>query len=114
MKELSVRKSIRLKGYDYSSAGYYFITICVEDGHEMLGTIVGHDDPACRASVELTEYGIISDKYIKTIESHYANVVVDKYCIMPNHIHIIFAISKTARGVVAPYNSVDSSNYECV
>jgi len=92
-KELSKRKIIRLLGYDYSSAGYYFITMCVKNGHEMLGEIVGHDDSACHPFVELTEHGIISDKYIKTIESHYANVFVDKYCIMPNHIHIIIAVS---------------------
>ena len=92
MKELPVRKSIRLKGYDYSNAGYYFITVCVKDGHEMLGSIVGHDDPACRPFVGLTEYGAISDKYIKTIEPHYDGVFVDKYCIMSNHIHIILAV----------------------
>ena len=40
MKELSNRKNIRLKGYDYSSAGYYFVTICVKDKHEMLGRII--------------------------------------------------------------------------
>ncbi|MCL1858230.1 MAG: hypothetical protein FWF92_03240 [Oscillospiraceae bacterium] len=39
-KELPVRKSIRLKGYDYSQAGYYFITICIEGGHEMLGKVI--------------------------------------------------------------------------
>ena len=36
LKELPVRKDIRLKGYDYSSAGCYFITVCVKDGHELL------------------------------------------------------------------------------
>ena len=41
MKELSVRKSTRLKGYDYSKAGCYFITICVKDKHEIFGQIVG-------------------------------------------------------------------------
>ena len=40
-KELSVRKNIRLKEYDYSSVGYYFVTICVKDGHELLGKVVG-------------------------------------------------------------------------
>jgi len=91
-KELPVRKKIRLDGYDYSQAGYYFITMCVKNMHEMLGKIVGHDDPACRPLIELTEYGNISEKYIKTIGSHYNGVLVDKYVIMPNHIHIIFAV----------------------
>jgi len=40
-KELAARKKIRLEGYDYSSAGYYYITICVENRHEILGKIVG-------------------------------------------------------------------------
>ena len=89
---MPVRKKIRLEGYDYSQAGYYFITMCVKDRHEMLGSIVGHDDSACRPFIKFTEYGNISEKYIKTIESHYNRVYVDKYCIMPNHIHIIFAV----------------------
>ena len=40
MKELPSRKSVRLEGYDYSSAGAYFITMCVKDGHELLGEVV--------------------------------------------------------------------------
>ena len=44
-KELPVRKNIRLKDYDYSTPGYYFVTVCVEDGHEMLGTVVVGDAP---------------------------------------------------------------------
>ena len=52
--ELPVRKKIRLEGYDYSSSGCYFITICVKDGYEMLGYIVGaihpqvHQSPVCK------------------------------------------------------------------
>ena len=41
--ELPNRKNIRLQGYDYSSAGYYFITICVKDGHHLFGRVVGTD-----------------------------------------------------------------------
>jgi len=45
VKEKPVRKCIRLDGYDYSAVGYYFITICVKDKHEMLGgeVVVGDD-----------------------------------------------------------------------
>ena len=39
--DLPVRKNLRLKGYDYSTGGLYFITICVKDKHEMLGQVVG-------------------------------------------------------------------------
>ena len=41
MKELPARKNIRLSGYDYSKAGYYFITVCVKDKQKLLGRIVG-------------------------------------------------------------------------
>ena len=40
MKELPVRKRIRLDGCDYSDAGAYFVMICVKDGHELLGEVV--------------------------------------------------------------------------
>jgi len=93
--ELPVRKSIRLKDYDYSSAGYYFLTMCVQNGHEMLGQIVGRGDPDA-PSVQLSEYGMIAQKYIEQIERHYNDVMVDKYVIMTNHIHMIIIINKTS------------------
>ena len=93
MKELPVRKSIRLKGYDYSNAGYYFVTICVEDGHEILSEIVGADDPV-RPSVELTDMGKIIDDCWHKINDIYENVYTDKYCIMPNHFHGIIVVKE--------------------
>ena len=39
MNELPVRKDTRVDGYDYSDAGVYFVTLCVKDGHEMLGRV---------------------------------------------------------------------------
>ena len=55
MKELPVRKHLRLKGYDYSHNGAYYITICVKDRHELLGKIaVGATAPG-RPLVELPE-----------------------------------------------------------
>jgi len=58
-KELPVRKHTGLQGYDYSNDGAYFITICVKDGHEMLGRI---DVGANCVRPCLSEYGIIVDK----------------------------------------------------
>jgi len=100
MKELPVRKSIRLKGYDYSQAGYYHITMCVKDKHEMLGRVVGHDALGV-PSVELTEYGNIIHKEIEQTHLHYKSVVVDKFIVMPNHVHMIIVIKNgnvTANG----------------
>lgn len=47
MDKLPRRKNIRLKNYDYSRAGYYFITICTKDRQKLFGEIVGVDDPVC-------------------------------------------------------------------
>ncbi|MDR2558404.1 MAG: transposase [Oscillospiraceae bacterium] len=88
-KELPVRKNIRLQGYDYSSAGYYFVTICAKNGHEMLGSIdVGTN---CVRPC-FSEYGYIVDKEIAVLSNTYDTVHVDKYVIMPNHIHMIIVI----------------------
>ena len=83
------RKNIRLKDYDYGQNGAYFITICVKDKHEMLGAVVGTN---C-VRPQLSEYGMVVEKEIATLNSTYKNVKVDKYIVMPNHIHIIIFIT---------------------
>ena len=92
-KELPARKHPRLKGYDYSSNGAYHITMCVEDRHEMLGTIVGRDALGAPCIVELSEYGKIVHKEIEDTPSYYKNVFIDKFTVMPNHIHMIILIT---------------------
>jgi len=76
--------------YDYSQAGYYFITICVNNKQKLLGQIVGATVPG-RPIVELTELGKNVDA---AIEYYMTNriVAIDKYVIMPNHIHLIIVI----------------------
>ena len=89
--ELPKRKSTRHKHHDYDSAGAYFITVCTKDRVCLLSRIVGTgvlDGP----SVELTEYGKIAEKYIKQLDSFYNNIIVEKYVIMPNHIHLLLRI----------------------
>jgi REP element-mobilizing transposase RayT len=87
--EFPVRKNIRLKNHDYSRAGYYFVTLCVKDGHEMLGTVVGTTAPG-RPFVELTPLGICVNETIQVANKN--NVKIDKYVILPNHIHMIVII----------------------
>ena len=91
-KELPVRKNIRLQGYDYSQAGYYFLTMCVEDGHEMLGRVVVGDGVLDVPFVQLSEYGIIAEKRIHEIDEHYKHISIQNYIIMPNHIHILVGV----------------------
>jgi len=87
--DLPVRKNIRLKDYDYSKAGYYFITICVKDKRELLASIdVGTN--CVRPS--LSAYGKIVDNEISVLENAYETVDIDKYVIIPNHIHMIIIL----------------------
>ena len=74
MKELPTRKPNRLQGYDYRRNGCYFITICVKNRHEMLGSIgagVGAIINRPRNLVELSEYGRIVQSAIREIPVHY-------------------------------------------
>jgi len=89
-KELHVRKNIRLKDYDYSKAGYYHITMCVQDGHELLW--VEEQGVGARNARPLSHIGETVKIAIENIPKFYPNVKIDKYVIMPNHIHIIIAL----------------------
>jgi len=91
MKELRTRKNIRLKNYDYSQNGAYFVTICTYNREPLLGRIVGADDPVRPFAFEESETGrIVSDCWNK-INAFYENIRTDKFVVMPNHIHgIIF------------------------
>ena len=89
---LPKRKHPRLKNYDYSQNGYYFITICTQDHKKLLGSIHLPDDPQALPDNTLSEYGRITETYIKSIENAYRNVYVEKYVIMPNHVHLILVL----------------------
>ena len=90
--KLPQRKPTRLKNFDYSSAGAYFVTICTENRCEILSRIVGGDVLDAPNNVELLPYGKIADKYIHQLNNFYNHLTVDRYVIMPNHIHILLFI----------------------
>jgi len=89
-KEWPVRKNIRLKEYDYSRDGYYFITICTHERKNTLA-LIRRDDPSGRPIIELTELGKICLNTLNEIENKH-NISIPKYIIMPDHIHIIITI----------------------
>ena len=94
--DLPRRKNIRLKGYDYSSDGFYFITICSQNRRKILSEIVGQG--LAPAECILTNIGKIAGEQLLALESRYPTIKVHKYVIMPNHIHAIIAIDNTAAG----------------
>ena len=87
------RHSIRLKGYDYSQAGAYFVTICTHNKACVFGDVVDGE-------MRLNEYGaIVKDEWLRT-DTLRENVVIDEYIIMPNHIHGIVIIMGDGRGTL--------------
>ena len=90
--ELPKRKSNRLKNYNYSQNGAYFITICTHNKECTLGKIVGGgvlDTPI----MYLSNFGEIVKKQIDEINSIYTDLEISKYIIMPNHIHFIIFVN---------------------
>ena len=79
------RRSIRLKGYDYSQAGLYFITICCHNRICRFGAVVD-------GKMILNDAGIIADSCWLEIPKHFPNAVLHEYIIMPNHVHGIITV----------------------
>ena len=100
--DLPKRKLIRLPEYDYSSPGGYFVTICTRNRRCILSEIVvGADsirpqEPAIR--VNLTAYGRIVDLAIRNIPVFYPHISVERYVIMPNHVHLLLQFHEVEGG----------------
>ncbi|MBQ7121125.1 MAG: transposase [Clostridia bacterium] len=101
---LPKRKPIRLKGYDYSSVGAYHITICTKDKKMLFWNNVGATFGRPNNQYQLSSYGEIAKNEIEKINTIYDAVRIDKYVVMPNHIHIIISIvsDEFGRPQVAP------------
>ncbi|MBO5370636.1 MAG: transposase [Clostridia bacterium] len=97
---LPKRKPTRLRGYDYSTPGAYFITICTQNRECILGNIVGQG--LAPAETRLSQYGKIAKDQLLDLENRYKSIKIDKYTIMPNHIHAIFIIENTAGASPCP------------
>ncbi len=116
------RKHPRIKNYNYSDVGAYFITICTQNKQRVLsyirrragacsrrdeGACSRRDEGACSRrsenadefsnseeiyTVKYTKYGYIAEKQLFLLEERYRDVVIDSYVIMPDHIHLILFI----------------------
>lgn len=102
--DLPNRKQNRLRCFDYNQNGAYFITICTIDRKRILSKInVGTGVLDC-PKTELLEYGETADKYINQLNNFYDNISVDKYVIMPDHIHLLISIQDGQSGTPVPTN----------
>lgn len=85
------RKYPRLKEYNYSLPGYYYVTIHNEHGAPLLSQITA-GDIRHRAEVQLTRIGRMAVEELMMLQQRYEYVRVDKYVMMPTHIHVIIRL----------------------
>lgn len=109
--EIHHRKSIRLKYYDYTTSGYYFITICTQNRENLFWyNNNGYNKcrgGACSAQIKLNNFGKIIQKEWINLKDRYSNVQLDEYIIMPNHFHGIIVLdqfNEKGRSKPRPYN----------
>ena len=97
------RHSIRLKGYDYSQSGLYFVTICVQKHECLFGKIINGE-------MILNEYGKIVNDEWQYLQTKYPHIVLYEYVIKPNHFHGIIAIIDV---VPVGAGSARPNNFHC-
>ena len=100
-----------MQGYDYGRPGCYFITICANERAEFFW-----DAAAMRSvgadiirpfSPTLSQYGYFVERAIREIPQHYTGVLVDKYVVMPNHVHMILSLAhRCGRIISAPTKAI--------
>ena len=92
--EITVRKSARMIGFDYSSSRCYFVTICA-DGHKCLfGSVIPTES---NGEMCLNHNGVVLDRHFRDLSNRYSFAELNKYVIMPNHVHMIIALDNNNR-----------------
>jgi len=81
------RKSIRLRGFDYTQAGAYFVTMCTHHGICLYGDVID-------GVVKLTPLGEIVGRTWFRLPDHYPSVGLDAFVVMPNHVHAVIIIHR--------------------
>jgi len=112
------RQSIRLRGYDYSSEGLYFVTICCQDKACKFGKIIdthvgvgfyptrkpqqSDQEKSHHPFIELSPLGIVIYEEWTNLVDRYPDITLHEFIIMPNHFHAIVQIEKRAEQSPAP------------
>jgi REP element-mobilizing transposase RayT len=93
--DMSSRRPIRLRHYDYSQTGWYFVTICTKDKEWSFGRCSSE-------GIALSDIGRIAERHLVEIPDHYPPAMIDRYVVMPNHVHGIIAIQPVGAPHVVP------------
>lgn len=91
MNNLPKRKQNRIPEYDYSQCNVYFLTLCVKDRRNLFWSV----GATCGRPPEgppLSYAGQIVASEIERIHTIYSSVSIEKYCVMPDHVHVLLAI----------------------
>ncbi len=78
--EIHHRRSIRLKEYNYSSPGYYFVTVCTQYRYCLFGRVIN-------GQMQLNDAGKMVDYQWTILSNRFHNIQIDEYVVMPNHFH---------------------------
>ena len=110
-KDFPKRKSTRLKSFDYSSVGAYFVTICVRDRMQILSEIVRSEPTSADNTISVGEglappefvvklkpCGEVVKEQLQLSETRFQGVTVEDYVIMPDHIHAVIFLHRQAGG----------------
>ncbi|VXD19586.1 transposase [Planktothrix paucivesiculata] len=101
--DLHKRQSIRLRGYDYSQSGFYFITICCYQRECLFGNIIN-------SQMELNNLGgLVKEEWVKSAEIR-KEIELGEFVIMPNHFHGIIIIDQEINQNVDNYNHVNTND----
>ncbi len=94
MENLPIRRQkLRLRDYDYRQPGFYFVTLCVCNRMCLLGEVVD-------GAVRVSDAGECVEKVWSGLPGHYANVSLDSFVVMPNHVHGIIQLIDVGAGLV--------------
>ena len=111
MEKLPNRKPNRLRAYDYSQNGAYFLTVCTEQMRCLLSTVTADQTPES-ARIVLTGIGEAVDQTLREMNDHYRRIRLDHYTIMPNHVHLLISIADGERDG-APRSSPPTNALSC-
>ena len=87
---------MRLRGYDYSTPGAYFVTVCTQNRLSLFGRIVN-------GAMAANRFGEVVEDCWAKLPDHYDNVALDAFILMPNHIHGVIIIKDELPGVGAGF-----------
>ena len=85
-KNTGHRRSLRLAGWDYSSNGAYFVTVSTWDRHNLFGEVI-------EGNMNLNDTGHLVAGLWQWLAQQYPHVLLDEWCVMPNHLHGILVLS---------------------